>query len=108
MKDFISSLEALTRPWAADIEFVEESDEDLVEAIREGQVDRVRYASSAEVPLEVRKAADERFIFIADAPVSASGRVELLWYVREQSLCVDYHRYGNLGFRATEQRVEPL
>ncbi len=106
-EDLLRLLEALTREWAADLEFVEESDDELVEAIREGQVDRVRYASPASVPLAVRKAAEEQFIYIADAPVSPSGRVELLWYVREQSLCVDYHRYGNLGFRAIEKRSEP-
>ena len=32
------------------------------------------------------------------------GRVELMWYVREQSVCVDYHRYGNLGARGDESR----
>lgn len=106
-EDSLKLLEALTREWAADLEFVEESDEELIEAIREGQVDRVRYAATADVPIAVRKAAEEKFIYIADAPVSSSGRIELLWYVREQSLCVDYHRYGNLGFRATESRAEP-
>ncbi|MDX1928711.1 MAG: bifunctional proline dehydrogenase/L-glutamate gamma-semialdehyde dehydrogenase [Pirellulaceae bacterium] len=105
-EDSLKLLEALTREWAADLEFVEESDEELVEAIREGQVDRVRYASPTNVPLAIRQAADEQFIYVADAPVSPCGRVELLWYVREQSLCVDYHRYGNLGFRATESRSE--
>jgi RHH-type transcriptional regulator, proline utilization regulon repressor / proline dehydrogenase / delta 1-pyrroline-5-carboxylate dehydrogenase len=106
-EDSLNLLEALTGEWAADLEFVEESDDELVEAIREGQVDRVRYAAPANVPLAVRQAADEQFIYVADAPVSPCGRVELLWYVREQSLCVDYHRYGNLGFRATESRSEP-
>ena len=106
-EDTLKLLEALTREWAADLEFVEESDEELVEAIGEGQVDRVRYASPDSVPLSVRKAAEDEFVYVADAPVSPSGRVELLWYVREQSLCVDYHRYGNLGFRATESRSEP-
>ena len=105
--DSLKLLEALTREWAADLEFVEESDGELVAAIREGQVDRVRYALPANVPPAVRQAAEEQFIYIADAPVSPCGRIELLWYVREQSLCVDYHRYGNLGFRATENRSEP-
>ena len=41
---------------------------------------------------------------LADEPVLAEGRVELLRYVYEQSLCVDYHRYGNLGARAAEKR----
>jgi RHH-type proline utilization regulon transcriptional repressor/proline dehydrogenase/delta 1-pyrroline-5-carboxylate dehydrogenase len=47
-------------------------------------------------------------VYVATEPVSLSGRVELLWYVREQSLSVDYHRYGNLGFRAEEERSPVL
>jgi RHH-type proline utilization regulon transcriptional repressor/proline dehydrogenase/delta 1-pyrroline-5-carboxylate dehydrogenase len=27
------------------------------------------------------------------------GRIELLWYLREQVICDTYHRYGNLGER---------
>ncbi|MEZ6133659.1 MAG: proline dehydrogenase family protein [Pirellulaceae bacterium] len=102
----IEALEELTVEWAGDMEFLEESDAELVDAIRLGQVDRVRYAHG-EVPLSIRQAAEEQFIYVADAPVSFCGRVELLWYVREQSLCHDYHRYGNLGFRANETRQPP-
>lgn len=100
----ISTLEELTYPWAGDMEFVEESEERLAAAISEGQVDRVRYTSGVTVPLCIRQAADAQFVYIATEPVSLLGRIELLWYVREQSLCVDYHRYGNLGFRAEEER----
>jgi RHH-type proline utilization regulon transcriptional repressor/proline dehydrogenase/delta 1-pyrroline-5-carboxylate dehydrogenase len=32
----------------------------------------------------------------------------MLWYLREQSISVDYHRYGNLGNRADEPRAEVL
>ena len=38
----------------------------------------------------------------------AEGRLELLWYLREQSISIDYHRYGNLGMRVNEARTEPL
>ena len=31
------------------------------------------------------------------------GRIER-WYVQEQSISSDYHRYGNLGLRAQEVR----
>jgi RHH-type proline utilization regulon transcriptional repressor/proline dehydrogenase/delta 1-pyrroline-5-carboxylate dehydrogenase len=41
---------------------------------------------------------------IADEIVSEAGRFELLHYVREQSLSIDYHRYGNLGARALTKR----
>ncbi len=56
----------------------------------------------------VRQVAPGVQLDIADRPVLQHGRIELLWYVHEQSLCVDYHRYGNLGIRTDEQRTEPL
>ncbi len=43
-------------------------------------------------------------IYIADRPVLQQGRIELLWYLTEQSVSVNYHRYGNLGARADESR----
>ena len=101
-------LDRLTQPWAGSIEFVEESDETLAEVIRDGHTDRVRYASSDRVPTAVRQAASSANIYVADAPVLMCGRVELLWYVQEQSVCVDYHRYGNLGTRSGQSRSEPL
>ncbi len=104
----IDVLESLTQEWAGDLEFIEESDVELAAAIHDGQVDRVRYANADGVPRVVRQAAEENFIYIADALISPFGRIELLWYVREQSLCIDYHRYGNLGFRAGEPRSKVL
>jgi RHH-type proline utilization regulon transcriptional repressor/proline dehydrogenase/delta 1-pyrroline-5-carboxylate dehydrogenase len=103
----LQRLHDATEDWAATIEFVEESDQQLCEAILSGQCDRVRYALPGRVPLEVRRAANEANVFIADSPVLAEGRIELLWYVREQSVSMDYHRYGNLGARSGEVRAEP-
>ncbi len=103
-KPLLDVIEELTHTWGAAIEFIEETDEQLIKAIARGQVERLRYASPATVPREVRVAANAAFIYVADAPVSPIGRVELLWYVQEQSLCVDYHRYGNLGARSEEIR----
>jgi len=96
--------------WAGSVEFMEESDEQLAQAITRRQCDRVRYAAAERVPELVRRAAAEACVFIADAPVLAEGRVELLWYAQEQSVSFDYHRYGNLGTRTREDRaplVEP-
>ena len=39
------------------------------------------------------------FRVIAREPVLAEGRVELLHYLINQSICDTYHRYGNLGER---------
>ena len=55
----------------------------------------------------IRFAAAEALQYVADTPVSLHGRIELLWYVREQSVSHMYHRYGNLGFRGNEVRDEP-
>jgi RHH-type proline utilization regulon transcriptional repressor/proline dehydrogenase/delta 1-pyrroline-5-carboxylate dehydrogenase len=41
---------------------------------------------------------------VADEPVLPIGRLELLHYVREQTISSDYHRYGNLGIRGLMQR----
>jgi RHH-type proline utilization regulon transcriptional repressor/proline dehydrogenase/delta 1-pyrroline-5-carboxylate dehydrogenase len=54
-----------------------------------------------------RTAEHERFCaahgaHLADAPVLPSGRLELLHYLREQSVSVEYHRYGQLGWADKE------
>jgi RHH-type proline utilization regulon transcriptional repressor/proline dehydrogenase/delta 1-pyrroline-5-carboxylate dehydrogenase len=101
-------LEQLTESWAGAIEFVEETDTQLAEAIRDGQTDRVRYAAPDRASLEVLQAGNAANGCVVSVPVSAEGRLELLWYVREQSISTDYHRYGNLGMRADEPRAEVL
>ena len=102
----VARLEAATDSWAGAIEFVEESDAQLAEAIAAGQVDRVRYARPARATDEVLRAANAANGCVVAVPVSGEGRLELLWYLREQSLSIDYHRYGNLGIRADEPRAE--
>ena len=104
----VKTLDDFTDSWAGAIEFLEETDEQLAEAIRNGEVERLRYASPDRAPSVAREAAAGAMVFIADGPVLAEGRVELLWYLREQSVSHDYHRYGNLGPRADERRAEPL
>jgi RHH-type proline utilization regulon transcriptional repressor/proline dehydrogenase/delta 1-pyrroline-5-carboxylate dehydrogenase len=109
--DAVRLLDDLTDAWAAAIEFVEESDEQLAVIIRTTAPhsnERIRYAAPDRVPDVLRAASAEIGIYLADEPVLAEGRIELLWYVREQSVCYDYHRYGNLGARAGEPRREPL
>jgi RHH-type proline utilization regulon transcriptional repressor/proline dehydrogenase/delta 1-pyrroline-5-carboxylate dehydrogenase len=87
------------------IDLVEEEDQRLTDVIRAGGTDRVRYAAPERVPSEILSVAAGSGIFIARAPVVSEGRVELLWYLREQSISCDYHRYGNLGSRSFEQRA---
>jgi len=50
--------------------------------------------------------AAELGVHIADAPVLAAGRLELLHYVREQSVCIEYHRYGQIP-RERARIVQP-
>jgi RHH-type proline utilization regulon transcriptional repressor/proline dehydrogenase/delta 1-pyrroline-5-carboxylate dehydrogenase len=104
----VQILDDFTDAWGGTIEFLNETDEQLATAIRNDEVERIRFAAPDRVPAMVRIAAAEAFVYLADAPVLAEGRVELLWYLREQSISDDYHRYGNLGARSEERRAEPL
>jgi RHH-type proline utilization regulon transcriptional repressor/proline dehydrogenase/delta 1-pyrroline-5-carboxylate dehydrogenase len=104
----LALLEDVTEPWAGAIEFVEETEARLAQVIRAGETDRVRYAAPDRVSPEIFAASAKSGLFVARAPVLAEGRIELLWYVREQSISCDYHRYGNLGERGEEQRAEVL
>jgi RHH-type proline utilization regulon transcriptional repressor/proline dehydrogenase/delta 1-pyrroline-5-carboxylate dehydrogenase len=82
---------------------VYETDEQLIKQLPE--VDRIRYAAPERVPQKVLKAAAETGFYIARTPVRMDGRIELLQYYRQQSICNNYHRYGNLGERATHQHL---
>ena len=104
-EDLLQVLHDLTEVWAAGIEFVEEDDDAVIEAIHTGAITRLRYACPDAVPDAIRKAVIGHYVHIADTPVIPIGRIELLWYVQEQSVCVDYHRYGNLGARSAEERA---
>ena len=77
-----------------------EMDKDIIELIPE--VDRLRYAMPQRVPANVLKAAAVAGFYVARSPVMMEGRIELLQYYQQQSICHNYHRYGNLGGRATE------
>ena len=45
---------------------------------------------------EFRTAANEAGVHVADDPVTAEGRIELLHYLREQAITRTTHRYGNV------------
>lgn len=104
----LQELEERTEPWGGAMEFVEESDDDMAAVIHARQTDRVRYAAPDRVPMAVRRVATDTGVYLAADPVSAEGRLELLWYVQEQSISADYHRYGNLGNRECEPRAAVL
>ena len=75
-----------------------ETDEDVARIMP--QIQRIRYAAPDRVPFEVFKAAAETGFYIERSPVLMEGRIELLHYFQNQSVCDTYHRYGNLGERA--------
>jgi RHH-type proline utilization regulon transcriptional repressor/proline dehydrogenase/delta 1-pyrroline-5-carboxylate dehydrogenase len=62
-------------------------------------VDRIRFAAPERVPQTILAAAARQGFYIARAPVLMEGRIELIHYYQNQSICDTYHRYGNLGHR---------
>ncbi|MBL0715721.1 MAG: aldehyde dehydrogenase family protein, partial [Desulfosarcina sp.] len=74
-----------------------QTDEELCASIP--VVERIRYAAPPRVPAGVLASAARRGFYIARAPVLMEGRVELIHYFQNQSICDTYHRYGNLGDR---------
>ena len=77
--------------------FCTESDKEL--SVRLTEIDRVRYAHPDRVPQKIHQAAAKLGRHISRYVPLTEGRIEMLRYLREQSLSVDYHRYGNLGER---------
>ncbi|MGD1999325.1 MAG: hypothetical protein PVJ00_02075 [Desulfobacterales bacterium] len=75
-----------------------QTDQDLIRLLPD--IQRIRYADPRRVPAEVFGAAAEVGFYIARAPVLMEGRIELLHYLINQSICDAYHRYGNLGERS--------
>ena len=68
---------------------------DGVERLHAGDVvDRLRALEPTSAG--VRTAAHEAGMAVIDAPVLATGRLELRWYVREQTISRVTHRYGNV------------
>jgi len=104
----ISLLNEAAVAWTNKVEFVTETDAQLAVVILERKVNRVRFAAPERVLLPVLQAGNEAGGCIVSVPVSGEGRLEMLWYLREQSISTDYHRYGNLGVRVNEPRAEVL
>jgi RHH-type proline utilization regulon transcriptional repressor/proline dehydrogenase/delta 1-pyrroline-5-carboxylate dehydrogenase len=75
-------------------EVVVESERETIERLALGDVERMR----ALVPLTLaeRMAAHRAGVPIIDAPVLATGRLELRWYMREQTVSRVVHRYGTV------------
>lgn len=81
---------------------IEESEEQFLHRLKEGGIARVRLVDPASEA--ILRAAAEFAVYVIDDPVLINGRLELLHYLREVALSIDYHRYGNLGLREGELR----
>ena len=75
-------------------ESVTESAEKFAARLGELNVDRVRMLGPVSDVL--RAAARAAGVHLANEPVSSAGRIELLHYLREQTVSRTTHRYGNL------------
>lgn len=86
------------RKMVGDTSVSRHSDSELIHMLP--KVQRIRYAAPERVPQPVFEAAAQTGFYIARTAVTMEGRIELLQYFQEQSICDNYHRYGNLGERA--------
>jgi RHH-type proline utilization regulon transcriptional repressor/proline dehydrogenase/delta 1-pyrroline-5-carboxylate dehydrogenase len=81
---------------AAAAHFVTDAAE-MARVLTELRPERVRVLGN--VADELRAGANEAHVYLTSEPPLASGRVELLFHLLEQSVSVTCHRYGNLGLR---------
>lgn len=85
------------RAFLQDTPVIRQTDSELAEMT--GKIQRIRYASPERVPSGIFREAAKTGFYIARTRVLMEGRIELLHYFREQSICDSYHRYGNIGER---------
>ena len=97
-------IESLADELPGCIDPAEETDTELVERVQDNQVSRLRLLGDRPLSGALWKACTDAFATIIRDPVLHDGRIECLRYLDEQSLSHDYHRYGNLGRRASEPR----
>ena len=71
-----------------------ESDVEFAARIGRLGVERIRVLG--DVDDRIRRAANAAGVHLATDPVTPSGRVELLHYLREQAVSRTLHRFGNL------------
>ena len=76
-----------------DARFIIEEEQEFTRNIN--KYERIR-TCSPEIPKELYHAAASEGIYIAHAKPVVEGRIELLHYLREQSISYEYHRYGNI------------
>jgi len=82
-------------PEHAAVAAVIESEAEAIERLRFSTgIERLRVLDT--VSPGMRAAAHEAGVAVIDAPVLPTGRLELRWYLREQTIAQVLHRYGNV------------
>lgn len=79
------------------------SQNDFIEHVMKGKVKRLRLLKEPEKTLKNALAFVACNVLVSK--VMGNGRFELLNYLREVAISIDYHRYGNLGVREKEKRT---
>jgi RHH-type proline utilization regulon transcriptional repressor/proline dehydrogenase/delta 1-pyrroline-5-carboxylate dehydrogenase len=92
-----SSSSELAELLMREVAFRTVDDAQLAETI--SQLDRLRHSGHRLLPDVALQALAAQGQTAASAPPMQEGRFELLHYLREQSVCVNFHRFGNLGDR---------
>lgn len=82
---------------------ITETEDDLIDRVASGKIRRIRLLSPPSPSLQ--QAFADAACNASITPVLANGRLELLRFLHEISLSIDYHRYGNLGLREGEKRA---
>lgn len=90
--DKLSELQQITKELNIDI--VVEGIEQFISKI--GNYSRIRTCSS-NIDIAIFKEAAKTGLYIATAPPVIEGRLELLHYLKEQSISFEYHRYGSIS-----------
>jgi len=93
------SLSPDSQPWAwlgecSEVELVVEAEAGFVERLAHHDAERVRVCEP--ISTAARAAANGMGVTIIDVPVLANGRLELRWYLREQTVSRVLHRYGSV------------
>lgn len=88
------------RAFLEPLPIIHQTDDELATDIP--TLDRIRYGAPDRVPAKVFSIAAQTGFYISRTPVYMEGRIELLQYFQQQSICNNYHRYGNLGERSVE------
>jgi RHH-type proline utilization regulon transcriptional repressor/proline dehydrogenase/delta 1-pyrroline-5-carboxylate dehydrogenase len=79
--------------YGRDVAFKMESDEEFLASM--GSYDRIR-TCSPDIPKAYYEKAAELGMYIATAKPVVEGRLEMLHYLKEQSISFEYHRYGSI------------